>query len=81
MSFDFFKQQIREVITFREDWDEEWWNIQYMCFKECLNNLWCPEYRDSLSEEKQVKEWALEFYQEATFETHNYWLTPQSETK
>lgn len=77
MKYDFhdFIKAVKTVLTFETEWDDEQWNQQYINFKNWLQGV-SLSYLAELSIEGQYMEFAEEFYQDATPETHTYWINP-----
>lgn len=62
-----------ECIEFKEgeEWDVDKWNDSYIDFKETIAS-WNEAYRLGKTFREQAIEFALEFYQDASFNTHSY---------
>lgn len=72
-----FVNCLKSLLEFRVEWDDEQWNQSYISFKRQLEN-WLPEWVERHTAIQLYAEFAREFYQEATPETHDYWLTEQA---
>lgn len=75
MNFNHFKENLKKVISFREEWDNDDWNDAYIYFKNHVNELYRKEYVENNTSEYIATMWAIDFYQDATPETHSYWVT------
>ena len=71
-----FMAAVSMQLIFRVEWDNDQWNEQYINFKYWLENI-SSEYRDLHGPHLLYKEFAKEYYQDATEETHDYWLKKQ----
>ena len=68
-----FKQFVREVVFFEEEFSTSEWNIQYKNFKDCYKG-YSQKYKSKYPIYQIIKMWAEEFYEDAEPETHSYWL-------
>lgn len=73
LDFNFFKEKIKDVLHFEQEFTEAQWNIQYQFFIDDMNRV-SPDWKSQFSNTELVYEFAKEFYQEATPDTHYYWL-------
>jgi len=73
MSFTLFVQTVKNILEFEKDWDMEEWNVQYINFKEGIN-LYSDNYLKKTGTIDLITEWAKEFYQDADYQTHDYWV-------
>jgi len=73
MSFDLFVQTVKNVLDFEEDWDTEEWNVQYINFKDGVN-YYGKDYLKRTGTIDLITAWAVDFYQDATYQTHDYWV-------
>ena len=72
-NFHNFMPAVSLQLTFRVEWDVDQWNEQYINFKIWLGNIHEP-YATAKPAHELYKEFAVEFYQDATPDTHDYWL-------
>lgn len=73
LTFDSFIKIIKQVVHFEKDWDVDDWNEQYINFKEGLR-YYSKDYLDKTETLTLVRDWAVDFYQDAKPNTHNYWV-------
>ncbi len=75
MNFNKFCELLKaEAIEFKKDyeWDNDQWNDSYIDFKDSIarsNKEWVAKH----TPEELAIDFAREFYQEASVETHDYW--------
>lgn len=64
-----------KMLNFKKDteWDDEQWNQQYINYKTWLEGCAEDWVRKQITAALYT-EFAIEFYQDATEETHDYWL-------
>jgi hypothetical protein len=72
-NFSFYLE--KHLLNFAEgvEWDDEQWNQAYTSYKVWLDNCSADWVRKQIVAALYT-EFALEFYQDATEETHDYWL-------
>lgn len=73
LTFKIFCELVKKVIHFENEWDVNEWNYQYRNFKENLM-YYSTEYVVKTETDVIVMEWAKEFYQDATPDSHSYWV-------
>ena len=73
LDFNFFKEKIKDVLHFEQEFTEAQWNIQYQFFIDDMNRV-SPDWKSQFSNTELVYEFAKEFYQEATPDTQYYCL-------
>lgn len=76
-AFNSFIEELKTILDFRVEWDDEQWNQAYISFKAWLDNV-SPAWVEGFSAEELYMEFGAEFYQDAREETHDYWLTINS---
>lgn len=75
MNFKLFVEILtEEVLEFREMWDINYWNDSYIDYKNHINHYYGKDYIATTTEKELVINWGKDFYQDATPETHNYWV-------
>ena len=78
VTFNNFVKYLKIKLEFRVEWDIDKWNDAYWDFKNWLNGVdsqWAA-YQNTKS---IFSIFADEFYQDATQDTHDYWLTNKTE--
>lgn len=77
MSFGLFKDTVSKVLEFEKEWDNDEWNTQYINFKHSVTN-YSKKYLSETGTITLLAEWAKEYYQDATPDTHCYWVDKTS---
>lgn len=72
-NFHEFVTCLKTLLEFTIEWDNEQWNRSYIAFKRQLE-ITNPEWIEKRTEIELYTHFANEFYQDATHETHDYWL-------
>lgn len=77
VGFTEFCSILKSCLVFRKGtmWDTDTFNEEYASFRLCIGE---HDYDDSLPSEVIVKSWAQDYYQDASKDTHDYWLAPRS---
>lgn len=75
VGFTEFCHILKTCLSFRRGhmWDTDDFNEAYVSFRVSVGG-YNPAYVDAKSPTRLVSDWAFEFYQEATKDTHDYWL-------
>ena len=75
--FELFCDELKTIMDFRVEWDDEQWNQAYISFKAWLDNV-SPAWVEGFTAEELYMEFGAEYYQDATPDTHDYWLKIKS---
>ena len=73
MNYTTFKDIAQRILQCRDSIDEQFWQDSYVMFREALTT-WRERYVAVRTDKQLIKEWIEEFYQDATPDTHDYWI-------
>lgn len=72
-NFHGFRFEVKQVLEFRVEWDNDQWNKQYIEFKNWIENI-APTWFKERGPHTVYRSFAKEYYQDAKPETHDYWI-------